>query len=286
MVAPIIGAAAISAGSSLLGGLFNSRAARRANAANAAAIAAQNEYNSPVQIRARAEEGGFNPLLFVGPGVGLQNGIAPYMASSMGDSIANAGLAIAGGLADQAQHDAYTTALEQQNQDLRKAVQTATLRPEVPGIYGTAQPVRVPGSPVTAQSGVQLDGTYAGALAFGDVPPASMATPYITRSGEVLAFQEGADLEDSLTAIPMNAIGNLQQEGTIDKGYVDRLFENAEDLMTWTARPVLKAAKGLAGGLVAANEKLEGRRPLVTLPGARTHVGFPKYGADAYNPWR
>lgn len=140
---PIVGAALVSAASSLLGGLFGRNDAKKANAANQAAIAAQNEYNKPINIRARAEEGGFNPLLFAGPGVGLQTGIAEYVPSGMGNAIANAGLALASGISDEATLDAYNSKLAEQNAELRKALETATLRPEVAGIYGNARTGRV-----------------------------------------------------------------------------------------------------------------------------------------------
>lgn len=120
---PITIGSAISAVGSLLGG----RAAAREQAR---LIAQQNEYNRPVNIRARAEEGGFNPLLFVGPGVDTQ---ATAGVPMMGQAISNAALAVSDGMGAKAQADAYAAALEQQNQELRKALDSATLRPEVRG---------------------------------------------------------------------------------------------------------------------------------------------------------
>ena len=68
---------------SLLGGILGRNSERKA-------IAAQNDYNDPLNIRARAERAGFNPLLFVGPGVGNQ--MATGGSNYMGSAIADAGL--------------------------------------------------------------------------------------------------------------------------------------------------------------------------------------------------
>jgi len=138
MVAPAIIAAGVGALGSLLGGRKAAKEQRRA-------IAAQNAYNDPSAIRARAEAAGFNPLLFVGPGVGLQTALEQPV---MGQAIANAGMALASGITDAAEQSAYQSALEEQNAELRKAVERQTLRPEVAGVYGRAQPMSVPVAPV------------------------------------------------------------------------------------------------------------------------------------------
>lgn len=136
---------------------------------NKLAISEQNAYNSPAAIRARAESSGFNPLSFVGAGVGQQAGAAQMLAPSaqaaqggaaqggaasyaasmvsadnFGSAISNAGLLLADGVNAAAQEKAVSTQLAQQNAELRKALNSATLRPEVPGVFGTVQPVTVP----------------------------------------------------------------------------------------------------------------------------------------------
>lgn len=148
---PVI-AAGVSALGSLLGG-------RKAAKEQARAIAAQNAYNDPSAIRARAEKAGFNPTLFVGPGVGLQTALA---APVMGQAIQNAALAVADGFTEYGKEKAYSTQLEQQNAELRKLVQTQTLRPEVPGIYGTAQAVSVPAVPQAVDTSALSVGAGAG----------------------------------------------------------------------------------------------------------------------------
>lgn len=222
--------AAVAAGVSALGSLIGGRKAAKEQAR---AIAAQNAYNAPSAIRQRAEEAGFNPLLFVGPGVGQQTAVAQPV---MGQAIADAALSIAGGINDTAKQRAYQTALQQQNEQLRKALETATVRPKMAGVYGTGGQLNVSVPDAPARSG----------LTFGDdlaVQPTPIYAPYIGRNGEVLQFREGTDFEDALSAVPMEAIANLQKEGTIDPGYVDRFFKNAEGAATAVARPVFQAGK-------------------------------------------
>jgi len=130
---PLLGAA--------VSGVLGLIGAKKAAKEQANSIAEQNAYNDPSAIRARAEAAGFNPLLFVGPGVGNQTSIASPV---MGQAIANAGLAIAGGLSDYSKERAAQSALAQENAELRKVIDQSILRPEVPGIYGTSQPVVLP----------------------------------------------------------------------------------------------------------------------------------------------
>lgn len=158
----------------------SSQAAETAFLRNKMAIAEQNAYNDPSQVRARAEAAGFNPLSFVGAGVGQQAGaaqmIAPgaaaaqgapvsYAASmvtadNFGSAISNAGLLLADGVNAAAQEKALSTKLAQENAELRKAFNSATLRPEVPGIYGTVQPVTVPKNPSGRTTSTIDGGTF------------------------------------------------------------------------------------------------------------------------------
>lgn len=137
-----LGPALIGAGSSLLGGALSNKAERKG-------IAAQNAYNDPAQIRARAESAGFNPLLFVGPGVGNQTTAAS--GGYMGAAIADAGMQIA----DQMSKNRELARLEKlsaENKKLAEKVQALTIRPKVGGVYaqreetpffGPRKPVRV-----------------------------------------------------------------------------------------------------------------------------------------------
>lgn len=103
MVAPAIAAAGIGAVSSLLGGIFNRRAQRRANAAN-----------SPSGQVAAWEAAGINPL------VGIQSGaFNPQQSSSFGDSFAQSGAILARGMELDHAEKLKKTALQTQNKKLR-----------------------------------------------------------------------------------------------------------------------------------------------------------------------
>lgn len=220
MVAPLVVAAGIQAGASLLGGIFGRKDAKRNMAFQRQQIAEQNAYNAPDAIRARAEGAGFNPLLFVGPGVGLQGGTASYAPSGMGDAIANAGLAIAGGIDANEQQKAYQSALEKQNADLRKAVEKATLRPEVAGVFGTAQPVTVPDVPAVVGAAALTGSAPGFDIASSDtvtnngtsvIPPAAVEpTPLMQtyiHDGETLTAPSFIDVDELVSgAAAMAAI--------------------------------------------------------------------------------
>lgn len=120
--------ALVGAGGNLLGGLLGNRN-------NKKNTAAQNFYNSPAQIRKRAEAAGFNPLAFVGPGVGLQNAPAQDM---MGSAVAAAASEFANGLWAAKEYDGALAEAEKQNAELRKHLTEATLRPRVGGWLETA----------------------------------------------------------------------------------------------------------------------------------------------------
>lgn len=126
---PLIGSALISGATSLLGGLFGRKSEKKA-------IAAQNEYNNPTNIRKRAEEAGFNPLSFIGPGVGLQTTTGG--SNYMGSAIADAGMAFADSMAKKAELGKLDE-LQQANAKLAAKVQALTLRPKVAGIYAQRQ---------------------------------------------------------------------------------------------------------------------------------------------------
>jgi len=101
------------------------------------------------QARGAREVGeayGFNPLTLLG----VSQPLVPQAVdnSGFGQAIANAGLAVAEGLTAENAQKAYTAKLEEQNQDLRKALDSQTLRPKVAGIFGpqpgVAENVSVP----------------------------------------------------------------------------------------------------------------------------------------------
>lgn len=123
--------AAIGAGASLLGGLLGSKKEKKA-------IAAQNAYNDPSAMRARAEKAGFNPLLWAGQG-NMQT-TAGNSGAIMGNAIANAGLALADGMTERKQLELEKTKLQLDRDRLDALIEKNTIQPKVAGIYaGTRQ---------------------------------------------------------------------------------------------------------------------------------------------------
>ena len=166
----------ISAGASLLGGLLGQAAERRNNKYQAQLIREQNAYNAPDQVRARAEAAGFNPLLFVGPGVGQQTATAASSSSNyMGSAIADAGLMLADAVAKR--KDAMRLSrMEDQNRRLSEKVQSLTLRPQVGGIY--SQLVQTPTiASALGVSNADAVATVGGSAAFADDPALHVAIP-------------------------------------------------------------------------------------------------------------
>lgn len=193
MVAPAI----IGAVGGLLGGLLGNRNEKKA-------IAAQNAYNHPVQVRARAEEAGFNPLLFVGPGVGQQTA---YARDMMGSAIADASMLVADDLARRQEQKGLVAQLEQQNAELRKAFNNATLRPEVAGVYGMVQPVVIqsvvreevnPTSALTVDDGRRLryPATFDEATAEPSITPVHKG---LESHGQVTHIPSGFDVQEAAT---------------------------------------------------------------------------------------
>lgn len=187
MVAPAV----IAAGASLLGGIFGSNSERKA-------IAAQNEYNNPSNVRRRAEDAGFNPLLFVGPGVGQQ--VATGGSNFMGSAVANAGLALADGMDKAKMMEIERSKLAMDRQRLDALLNNATIRPKVAGIYA---------STVSAPLGVGVvspplhDQDFKSAT----VPAATIWQDYITSSGDVVSAPVGPDIDELVSGAAIAGLG-------------------------------------------------------------------------------
>lgn len=121
----------LSIGGSLLGGILGKNDAKKATAR-------QNEYNDPSNVRQRAEDAGFNPLLFVGPGVGNQ--AAPYQSGHMGAAVADASMMAANMISGQAENKARVQNLQLQNEKLQKEINQMTIRPATAGLYSAGGP--------------------------------------------------------------------------------------------------------------------------------------------------
>lgn len=125
-----MGPALIGAGASLLGGIFGRKSAKK-DAARA------QEYDKPINVRARAEEGGFNPLLWAGVG----NTSAPVSSNNfLGNGIANAGMLLADGMDKKRALKLEETRLKEDRARLDKLLEKQTIRPKVGGIYSGTQP--------------------------------------------------------------------------------------------------------------------------------------------------
>lgn len=126
----------------------------------AAQIDAQNKYNSPEELRKRAEAAGFNPLALLGTGVGMQSGIAssgsaPYGGSGGGgipttiapsadlsalpvpsSDLSLIGEAFGAGMQEYSSAVSETTGLREHNNALKRELARITVRPAVGGVYG------------------------------------------------------------------------------------------------------------------------------------------------------
>lgn len=134
---PITTGALISAGSSLLGGLFGSKSKKKA----AARAYAQHRARF-VTLREDSEKAGFNPLTALGSG-SIDAPILDDGAGMMGQSIAEAGMRIGNAISDNEALKIEKGKLEMERAKLAAAVRTQTINPRVAGIYSgpTAQPL-------------------------------------------------------------------------------------------------------------------------------------------------
>lgn len=164
-------AATIGVAGSLVSGAMGARAQKKA-------IARQNDYNDPVNIRERAEAAGFNPISFIGPGVGNQT--ATGGGNFMGEAIANSSMMVADAIKGSAEERARLENLRLENEKLQKEIQQMTLRPKTAGLYGTGGTiplspgvVKVPEfSPETHQGPVPMVSVWdANAMKWDQIPP-------------------------------------------------------------------------------------------------------------------
>lgn len=122
--------AAISAGTSLLGGAIERNDSKKA-------VAAQNEYNDPAAVRARYEAAGLNPTLMFGSSIGTQTALS---GGGLGTGVANAGALVADEISRNSFREKQNLDLQKQNEELKKRLSDSILRPKVAGVYGTVTP--------------------------------------------------------------------------------------------------------------------------------------------------
>lgn len=131
---PIIGGAIIKGVGGLLGGLFGKKKAPTPG---------QNIMSHMQGIRDGAEKYGFNPLAWAGTGAVTAPEPTNYMGSAIADAI--------GGVADAWSNKAFNNAqldqLEMENEKMRRELNAATIRPDVPGLYARTSFAGSGGSP-------------------------------------------------------------------------------------------------------------------------------------------
>lgn len=178
----------LAAASQIVGGIIGRDAEKDA-------IRDQNRYNSPEKVRERAEKAGFNPLLFVGPGVGQQVATG---SNIMGSSIASAGLALADGMDKAKMLEIERSRLAMDREKLDALIQNATIRPKSGGIY--AGNVSAPSAGGVGSAGNVSQGVRRAAVAgsdsvsaAGDIP---VPDPLLNRGSGIYAggeFWKAAD---------------------------------------------------------------------------------------------
>lgn len=169
---PIIGGALISGATSLFSGIFGNKSAKKQQERQIAFAREEREYNKPINVRARAEEAGFNPLLFAGPGVGQANaGHLPGGSNNyMGSAIADIGLIAADAWKSKAAETSRIAQLEDENKELQKRLVDQTLRPPMGGMYQRGGPSIKPpaakavGGPIEPTAAASDEGTLPATL--------------------------------------------------------------------------------------------------------------------------
>lgn len=138
-----IAAAAITAGASLLGGLFDNGQRKK-----------ELKMQDPVYRRKRLEAAGYNPLML--DSYNPQVGYAP----SFGQSLAEAGHALSGLVPDR-ESELRETQIELQNRILEKELQNATFSPVQSSVYQGSDATPFNNNVQNHQNGV-VDGTRIG----------------------------------------------------------------------------------------------------------------------------
>ena len=129
---PIIGGALINGVGSLLGGLLGSKKVSSRQASRGAI------YGQAEGARLAAEKLGFNPLTLLA----ASSAVGGYdSANPMGAALADAAGALAEGVTAKAEREDELAKAREENAKLRERLTQSTIRPRVPGVFGS-EPVR------------------------------------------------------------------------------------------------------------------------------------------------
>lgn len=212
-------AATIGVAGSLVGGIMGRNEQRKA-------IAKQNDYNDPVNIRVRAEEAGFNPISFIGPGVGNQ--MTTGGTNYMGDAIANSTMMVADAIKGHAEEKARLDQLRLQNEKLQKDIQQMTLRPKTAGIYGT-------GGTIPLQTGVVKTPEFSPETHQGPLPMVNVWNANAYKWQKIPpGVAEQLDLKDGQTIMADHQTswrGEIAGEATVMGNFADGITHRSRDLL-------------------------------------------------------
>lgn len=179
------------------------------------------------------EKYGFNPLALLGVSSPLQAQAVDN--SAFGAGIANAALAVADGMNAQSAQKAYQEQLEQQNKELRKALDGATVRPKMPGIFGTVQPVAGVAEPATVPVVPSItDFNVAASLGYPDrltevapVKDLAVLANVEMPGGESFPVPHDGDEIMGLEKVPIFAMSWFANEARKSGRYWRERFDNA-----------------------------------------------------------
>lgn len=168
---PITASALISAGSSLLGGIFNNKQRNK-----------ELRMSDPAYIRQRAEAAGFNPLLFTNQAFQNSSNVPTF-----GSALADAGHFLGEGLLRnqemKSEQALRITELQQQNERLTELMRRTTLNPQSRSIYG-------------ANNGNADTATRNSTAPVGDVVGSTASIYAPDRSVESVAYTSGTGLTE------------------------------------------------------------------------------------------
>lgn len=270
--------------------------------------AAQNEYNSPAAIRARAEAAGFHPSLFVGGGVGLQG--SPVMSgsvragaatASMGGSaqssaapvsptyrpvissgIADAAQALGQGFNEYAASRSEATILAQQNEQLRNELIKKTIRPKVGGLYGSSGDVPLMYEAQSGKLGTALAASIAEANS--DNAPVGSRRPFTRSDWDQRGSTRPMDDERAPIWVRDPRLGKQNEWIQVDAGVAEA--NDIGEAGTWMAghdeEALGDAVSEVKGAALGVNE-VRGGGGVFPSWTERTNSGMGRFGASIRN---
>lgn len=223
----------ISAGASLIGGVMGRNSQKEAWEAQ------KEQMMNYTRLRRKAEEAGFNPLVFAGPGAGNANPGFNFQPI-MGDAVSRAGAAISDGMSEAVQLRMQKAELEIERQRLEALREEVKLAPNVPGIYRAQN---------TSRSVPPADGADSGGLG----PVRDPNDPRRDTQDRL----NSANQPIRLFGVPLYPTGKTTSAETVEEGFGDGLGTlwgavTGTDLLVGTmdhylGDPYRKATQGAAG---------------------------------------